>query len=97
MTVPHFCVFGSSGFIGRNLVASLGRHPERHVVRAVLRHAGTNPFAGLQHVDVRIASLDNPRAISEAVAGCDVVYHLASGTVPSTSNENHHRDIDVNL
>lgn len=97
MITPRLCVVGAAGFIGRNLVASLACHPTPQSVRAVVRRSTTEFFAGLPQVDVQVAGLDDSDALVRAVADSDVVYHLASSSVPSTSNANPHRDIEVNL
>ncbi len=97
MTAPRFCVIGASGFIGRNLVDLLVRHPDSCRVRAVVRPSAQNLFVGLPQVDVKIASLEDVDALVRGVTDSDVVYHLASGSVPSTSNADPHHDIEVNL
>ncbi len=96
MIIRRVCVIGAAGFIGRNLVTSLACHPDFLNVRAVV-HRFEDLFADLQKVDVQVAGLDDRDALIRAVADSDVVFHLASGTVPSTSNANPHLDIEVNL
>lgn len=93
----RYCIVGAAGFIGRNLVASLACHSDTLNVRAVVHRQGPEIFSDLPQVDVQVAGLDDSDALVRAVADSDVVYHLASGTVPSTSNANPYSDIEVNL
>lgn len=95
--VTRFCVIGGSGFIGRNLVTSLMMHPARRAIRAVVNKFPTDLFNNLPSVEVRTARLEDASSLAQAIEGSDVVYHLASGTIPSTSNADMRRDIEVNL
>lgn len=70
-------VTGGSGFIGRHLIAELLRHSFK--VRATLRRGGhiELPFEGVDVVCLS-GSGDDPADWSDAVAGCNVVIHLAA-------------------
>jgi UDP-glucose 4-epimerase len=48
-------------------------------------------------VDYRLALFDDVAALAEALQGVDVVYHLISTTVPSTSNKDPVFDVESNL
>jgi UDP-glucose 4-epimerase len=75
-------VTGGAGFIGSHLAEGLLRRG--HAVR-VLDDLSTGNAANLKPVRERIdfiqGSITDPDAVSRAVAGCDVVYHL--GALPS--------------
>lgn len=87
-------VLGGNGFIGSHVVDRLlaggdsvrvfDRYPERF--REPRRD-----------VDYRLSDFDDISALAEAIEGVDVVYHLISTTVPSTSNKNPVYDIETNL
>jgi nucleoside-diphosphate-sugar epimerase len=70
-------VTGGAGFIGSNLLRRLNANRER--VR-VLDDLSTGSLANLEDagVDMTIGDIRDPDAVREAVAGTDVVYHLAA-------------------
>ena len=87
-------VLGGGGFIGSHLVDELVlRHDEVRVLdRTLERHRQTPPV-----VDYRLGDYGDVAALAEALQDVDVVFHLASETVPSTSNLDPEADIAVNL
>ena len=87
-------VIGGNGFIGSHLVSHLLLH--RHRVR-VIDIANEKYRKPLPAVDYRIASLDDLAQLYEALLDVDVVFHLASTSVPSTSNIDTVADINKNL
>jgi UDP-glucose 4-epimerase len=87
-------VLGGTGFIGSYVVDQLrGRG---HRVR-VFSRSGERCRPPLPDVDYRAASFDDLAALHDALKGVDVVYHLISTTVPSTSNLDPVFDIESNL
>lgn len=68
-------VTGSSGFIGGRLAARLARQGH-DVVCLVRRTSRTSGLDGLP-VKLAIGELRDPASLEAAVAGCDVVFHLA--------------------
>ena len=87
-------VLGGNGFIGSHVVDQLLEmgHSARVFDRAMERCRPP-----LSDVDYRIAGFDDVPMLSEALEGMDVVYHLISTTVPSTSNKDPLFDIESNL
>ena len=91
-------VVGASGFIGSHLVDGL--LTEGYRVRALARHlpgmisaeAQANPALSLQPLD-----MTDRLGLEQALAGVDLVVHLASGSLPQSSNRNPHDDVGVNL
>jgi UDP-glucose 4-epimerase len=87
-------VLGGNGFIGSHVVDQLLANG--HSVRVFDRDM--EKFRPpLSAVDYRIAGLENVAMLSEALEGMDVVFHLISTTVPSTSNRDPLFDIETNL
>jgi dihydroflavonol-4-reductase len=70
----HAFVTGASGFIGRRLVEQLAR--QGHLVTALLHRDAQELPAGVR--TVKAALEDGPGKLAEAMAGHDVVFHLAA-------------------
>lgn len=71
-TTLRFAVTGSSGFVGRHLVAWLMR--QGLAVRCLSRHAEARPGTEHRQLDDYL----NCEALVAALTGCDVVVHLAA-------------------
>jgi UDP-glucose 4-epimerase len=87
-------VLGGSGFIGSHLVDAL--LADGHRVRVFDKQPDRFREA-LNGVDYRFGSLSDVADLAEAMAGIDVVFHLVSTSVPSTSNLDPVADIQGNL
>ena len=90
----HILVIGGNGFIGSHLVDVL--LASGHKVRVFDRMA-EKYRPPLEGVEYQLASFNDTAALSEALEGIDVVYHLVSTTVPATSNRDPVADIESNL
>ena len=91
-------VVGASGFIGSHLVDGLLQHGYR--VKALARHLpGLIGTTAQAHSDLSLIPMDmaDGLATQEAFAGADVVFHLASGSLPQSSNRDPQADVQVNL
>lgn len=87
-------VLGGCGFIGSHLVDDL--LAAGHKVR-VFDRAAELYRAPLANVDYRFGDFADSASLAEALEGIEVVYHLISTTVPSTSNLDPVGDIQSNL
>jgi UDP-glucose 4-epimerase len=87
-------VLGGTGFIGSHVVDRLlaAGHQVRVFSRSPERFRQPLP-----EVDYRLADFDNIPALVEALTGIEVIFHLLSTTVPSTSNRDPVFDIESNL
>lgn len=75
-------VLGGSGFLGRNLCERLASRGGE--VKNFSRSSGST--TELSHVEHVVGNFDDRVALSNAVEGQDVVFHLVSGSVPESSN-----------
>ncbi len=87
-------VTGGTGFIGSHVCDALLRHG--HHVRVYSRQLERyrEPLPGVEYY---LGDLANTFYLSESLSGVDAVIHLASSTVPATSNLDPVADINVNL
>ena len=87
-------IIGGNGFIGSHLIDEMLKNRHQVVVYDLAYEKFRAP---LENVEYAIGSLDNIEFLKETLTGIDVVYHLASGSVPSTSNVDAILDIHGNL
>lgn len=90
----NILVIGGNGFIGSHLIDLLIL--KGHIVRVfdISHERFRKP---IENVDYRISTLDNIPDLYEALLGIDIIFHLASSSVPSTSNIDTVSDINKNL
>ena len=91
-------VVGASGFIGSHLVDSLLAADYR--VKALARHLpGLISPAAQAHPNLTLlpASMGDGLALEQAMEGADLVFHLASGSLPQSSNRDPQADVQTNL
>ena len=91
-------VVGASGFIGSHLVDGLLAAGWR--VRALARHLpGLISEAAQADPALKLIplSMDDGLALQQAIEGADLVFHLASGSLPQSSNRDPQADVQVNL
>ncbi len=79
----NFLIIGGNGFIGSHLVDFL--YANNHNI-TVYDLAPEKYRAPLKNIDYRIRSIDDLNSLYDAMLDIDIVFHLASSSVPSTSN-----------
>lgn len=91
-------ITGASGFIGSHLVDSL-LYEGYHVVALGRSFPGLISKEALNNsrLDIVAVDIEAKSDINNVIKGADFVFHLASGSLPQTSNLNPHADIRVNL
>jgi UDP-glucose 4-epimerase len=87
-------LIGGNGFIGSHFIDKLLK--EGHYVRVydISHERYRKP---LVNVDYRIFQLQNTHDLYEAMLGIDIIYHLASASVPSTSGVDIVDEVNNNL
>jgi UDP-glucose 4-epimerase len=87
-------VVGGCGFIGSHLIDELIEHGASVSVLDLKPERFRTPLAGVQYIQ---GAISNISLLRKALSGIDAVIHLASSTVPATSNLDPARDLDDNL
>ncbi len=87
-------VLGGNGFIGSHLVDQLLKLG--HKVRVFDQHPRINQI-NLKKIDYQSGNFNDEQSVKAALQGIEIVYHLISTTVPSTSNLNPMADVQCNL
>jgi UDP-glucose 4-epimerase len=90
-------VLGGAGFLGSHLTDAL--LAAGYEVRVFDRPNVTRAKAVTQSHEVEWIEGDflNKKDLAAALAGCDIVYHLVSTTLPKTSNDNRLYDLETNV
>lgn len=85
-------VTGATGFLGYHLVSSLRNRGA--LVRALVRPQSITDRIRELGCQCVVAPLDQPVAMSEAMRGCEFLFHLA-GAVDFGTDETHCREVNV--
>jgi len=87
-------IIGGNGFIGSHLIDEMLKHEHEVVVYDLAYEKFRQPLEKVKYI---IGTLENVELLKKSLDGIDIVYHLASGSVPSTSNSNAISDIQGSL
>jgi UDP-glucose 4-epimerase len=90
-------VLGGGGFIGSHLSKALLE--QGHAVR-IFERPSLKPvevFPDCKDLEWLEGDFLNERDIGKAVAGCEIIFHLISTTLPRSSNDNPVYDVESNL
>ncbi|GHT69033.1 NAD-dependent dehydratase [Bacteroidia bacterium] len=90
----NILIVGGNGFIGSHLIDELMNRGHQIRVFDMSYERFRQPFP---NVDYRITSLDNTSELYEALLGIDIIFYLASASVPSSSNIDTVTDVNKNL
>lgn len=90
----NILLIGGNGFIGSHLIDVFLQNKHNVRVFDISMEKYRSPF---KEVDYRIFSIENLTALYEAMLDIDIVIHLASISVPSTSNLDTIADVNGNL
>lgn len=90
-------LFGAAGFIGTNLALKLKEDPQVHLTLVDVNKAYFMPELFGENVTLVESSMDAETDFARLFAGQDVVYHLVSTTVPTTSNQQIANELTANV
>lgn len=91
-------ILGAAGFIGTNLALALNKKKEYSLTLVDRSKAYFNQILfELDNVSILEDDLDFEMNFEKLVNGHDVVYHLVSTIVPSTSNQNISQELKANV
>ena len=85
-------IIGAGGFVGKNLSDSLLQDPDLEIV--CFSKTGVPESKNLKSI---VGDFEDQELIHKTLKHADIVYHLISGSIPSTSWENPFFEIDGNL
>lgn len=94
----NIMILAAASFIGTNLTVKLAKNKNDRITvvdKNVDYFSAINEY-NFSNVDIKISSLDENTNF-EILKNQDVVYHLVSSNVPTTSNKHISQDIRINL
>lgn len=95
----NILLLGAAGFIGTNLAIELAKDTANHITlvdRKAEYFSNIRRF-GFNNVLIKESTLDDNMAFDDILRGQDIVYHLVSTNVPTTSNLQITQDIQTNV
>ena len=95
----NIILLGAAGFIGTNLTLVLAKHPENQITVVSRRRASFAEMEAMAFPNVRFVEADLVASpdFDRLLEGQDVVFHLLSTTVPTTSNLQISEELNANV
>ena len=92
-------LLGAAGFIGTNLAIELSKYPENEITLVDWNRTYFNTLENMNLPNLRIIQFDltMDADYEHLVEGQDIVYHLVSTTVPTTSNQHIAEELKGNV
>lgn len=92
-------IVGAAGFIGTNLTIALAKNPVNHLTLVDKSKTYFAPLIAMRFANVRFMehSLSVDAEFDEILKGQDIIYHLVSTTVPTTSNQHISEELKANV
>lgn len=85
----NILILGAAGFIGTNLTLRLAKDPQTQItlVDSDLSYFRPVQAFGLPNITYKVSAFHSDTSFDEFLEGQDIVYHLFSTTMPTTSNQ----------
>ena len=95
----NIILLGAAGFLGTNLTPALAKNPENRITVVSRRRASFRDLEAMALPNVRFVECDlvAEADYSRLLEGQDLVYHLMSTTVPTTSNLQISQELNANV
>lgn len=94
----NILLLGAAGFIGTNLALTLCKDPNNQITLVDVNQAYFHPILhGVDNIQLLVSPLNTNTDFVPLVQGQDVVYHLVSTTVPTTSNQQVAAELSSNV
>lgn len=95
----NILLLGAAGFIGTNLIISLAKDANNHIIAVDKKIAYFDDVLKNNFTNVKIVeeTLDNDMNFDSLLKGQDIIYHLVSTTVPTTSNQQISQELMANV
>lgn len=95
----NILILGAAGFIGTNLTIELAKNYDDNITlvdKSRLFFGNINSM-NFQNVTIKESSLEIDTDFDDLLKGQDVIYHLVSTTVPTTSNQKIPQELASNI
>ncbi|MCD8398195.1 MAG: NAD-dependent epimerase/dehydratase family protein [Lachnospiraceae bacterium] len=95
----NIILLGAAGFIGTNLAIALAKDKTDSITLVDTKKEYFQPIEKLQmnNVEIRESSLEIDTDYDKLLEGQDVLYHLVSTTIPTTSNQHISQELEANV
>lgn len=95
----RYLILGAAGFIGTNLSLALAKNENNYITLVDSKREYFSAINGmnLQNVAIYEEKIDENADFEKMLQGQEIVYHLFSTTVPSTSNQHIVKELSANV
>ena len=95
----NYLILGAAGFIGTNLTLALAQNENNKITLVDTKKEYFSAVIGmnLRNISIYEEKIDENADFEEMLQGQDIVYHLVSTTVPSTSNQQVAKELSANV
>lgn len=95
----NIAILGAAGFIGTNLTIEFAKNPKNHITLVDKNKTffGTILNMQLNNICIKEASFELSMDFDSVLKNQDIVYHLVSTTVPTTSNQHISQELMANV
>jgi UDP-glucose 4-epimerase len=93
----NILLFGAAGFIGTNLTLSLSKNPNNKITLVDVNKDFFHPDVRAENVSMVESPVNQNADFKSLFRDQDVIYHLVSTTVPTTSNQQVADELTANV
>lgn len=95
----NILLFGAAGFIGTNITRKLAENPQNKITLVDVKKEMFSNITdmNLKNIIIKESSFDTNADFEKILAEQQIVYHLVSTTVPTTSNQHIAQELTANV